>query len=184
MHTMSGPGIFKLYLAAALAVTGCAAPKGRFQSLKEPGYAGKLERVLLVYRNVNTESTLGRQFSDRLAKRMAMLLEQKSVPSESVRLEREVLDRTAPIKAAAIRFRPKQLLYFGVTRADSVAGMRRVGADLPQFRSELSVTLEFSVVDAQSGRTVWRTEAYFYSPPEPEAVADQLFDEFRASQIF
>src|SRR5690349_6496872 len=109
-----------LYLLAVLSLAGCAAPKGAFQSRRDPSYSGKLERVLVVYHNVNTESTLGRNFSDRLASRITTVLSQKSVPAEAVRLEKEVLDRTAPLRAAGMRFRPKQLLFLEITRANGI----------------------------------------------------------------
>lgn|ERR1043166_5858645 len=178
-------GTIGLRALIALTLAGCASPQGKFRSQKDPSYNEKIGRVLVVYYNVDTTSSLGRGFSDRFATRVAALLTQKSVPSEIVRMEREALDRNAPVKAATARFRPRQFLSFAVTRVDSMGGVHQAApGQLLQFSSEMSATFEFSLADAQSGRTVWRTEAHYYSPPRAEDVADQLLEQLRVAGLF
>ena len=168
-----------------LLLAGCASPQGKFQAVKDPSYAGKLERVLIVYFNLDTASTLGRDFSDGLATKLAALLAQKNVPAEVVRLERAALDRNAPVKAAAVRFHPKQFLYLNITRVRTSAGSHQsFSGDVIHFTSDTSANFEFSLVEAQTGRTVWRTEAYYFAPPHAEDVAAQLIEQIIAARLF
>ena len=168
-----------------MALSGCASPKGKFQTQRNAAYQNKLGKVMLVYYNQGAASILGRDFSDRFARRASALLGQKNVVSEIVPLEQTALDRNAPLRVAAARFRPSQLLWFGVTRVNTSSGMHRtLPGELPQFNSETSVSLEFNLVDAQSGRTVWRGEAHFSFPPRAEDVAQQLVDQLAAAQFF
>ncbi len=174
----------RIWLLAILALAGCSSPQGKFQTQADPAYHSKLERVLVYYFNVDTTTTLGRDFSDRFASRLSTLLAQKNVPSEVVRLERSALDRNAPIQAAAARFRPGQYFTFGITRVASVSGAHRaVPGDLPQFQSDMSATLEFSLMDARNGRTVWRASSFYYAPPRAEDVADQVIDQLAAGHF-
>jgi len=168
-----------------MALSGCASPKGKFLTQRDATYQTKLGKVLLVYYNQVAASILGRDFSDRFARRASALLSQKNVASETVSLQQTALDRNAPLRAAAARFRPSQLLWLGVTRVNTSSGMHRtLPGELPQFNSETSVSLEFNLVDAQSGRTVWRGEAHFSFPPRAEDVAQQLVDQLAAAQFF
>jgi len=168
-----------------LLVAGCAAPKGNFRTQKAEDYNGKLERVLVVYYPAETTSTLGRDFLDHVADGIAARLVARNVPAETLRLQRDALDRNAPIKAAAVRFRAKQLLACVITHVDFQGGAHRTTPEsLPTFNSSLSTSLEFSLMDAQSGRTVWRTEAYFYAPPRPEDIADQMLGELMRTAVF
>ena len=105
--------------------------------------------------------------------------------SEIVHVNKEDLDQTAPVKSAASRFHPGQLLYIAVTRVISRNGIQRPTVnDLPQFTSELSITIVFSMVNMQSGKTVWRGEVQFYTIPYPEDVADQLVKQLETEQLF
>src|SRR5438876_11444896 len=106
-------------LCALLALAGCASPKGKFQTRKDSSYNAKLGKLLLVYYAQDTSSTLGRDFSARFAQRANALLSERNVPTEIIRLEREALDRNAPLRAAVVRFQPRQFLWFVVTRVDS-----------------------------------------------------------------
>jgi hypothetical protein len=174
----------RIWLLFSLALAGCSSPQGKFQTQVDPAYHGKLERVLVFYFNVDTTTTLGRDFSDRFVTRLAALLLQRNVPSEVVRLERSALDRDAPVKAAAARFRPRQYFTFGVTRVNASAGVHRaLSADLPQFQSDMSASLEFSLMDAQNGRTVWRATGFYYAPPHAEDVADQVMGQLAAGHF-
>jgi hypothetical protein len=174
-----------LLVLTLLFLTGCASPLGNFQTKKDPSYHGKLGKVLMVSVNEDLASHLGRDFSNRLLARLTGSLAQKDVSSEIVHVNKEDLDPTAPVKAAADRFHPGQLFYIAVTRVISRNEIQRPTVnDLPQFRSEVSITIAFSMVDMQSGKTVWRGDVQFYTPPYPEDVADQLIKQLETEQLF
>lgn len=174
-----------LLVLTLLFLTGCASPLGNFQTKKDPAYHGKLEKILIVPLNEDMALRLGRDFSNRLLTRLTVSLAQKDVASEIVHVNKEDLDQTAPVKSAAARFHPGQLLYIAVTRVISRNGIQRPTVnDLPQFTSELSITIAFSMVDMQSGKTVWRGEVQFYTIPYPEDVADQLVKQLETEKLF
>ena len=163
-------------LPTLLVLLGCAAPKSNFQSKKDPAYQRKLERVLVIYTSQAQDKQhvisqhLGADFSDRLAKQITVLLAAKGVPCEIVCLEDE-LDRNAPVGAAATLLGAKQDLYFGL----EYAGRRPM---INSLAANSTTTLKFSLYDRQTKKTVWRTEAAFFSsPPLAKDVAKQLVQE-------
>lgn len=90
----------------------------------------------------------------------------------------------ASVKAAAARFHPQQLLYVAVTRVLSRnEGHAATIEGLPQFASEVSIAIAFSMVDMQSWKTVWRGELQFSTVPGPEDVADQLVKQLETEQL-
>lgn len=173
-----------LCVLASLILAGCATPQGNFQTKKDPSYQGKLERVLIVPRNEDMASRLGRDFPNRLLTRLASSLAQKDVASEVVRLNKEDLDPDAPVKAAAAQFKAGQLLYISLTRVLSRNEAHPATLyGLPQFASEVSIVFAFSVVDVPSGKTVWRGALQFDTVPYPEDVADQLLKQLETEQL-
>jgi hypothetical protein len=163
-------------LSALLILLGCASPKSNFQSKKDPSYEKKLDRILVVYVSQAQDKLhvasqhLGAEFSDRLAKQITVLLAQKSVPCDIVRLEDE-LDRNVPINAAAARFGAKQDLYFWVRSVRRKPIVNSLAYDT-------TITLEFSLWDRQIKKTVWRTEATFFGcSPLADDTAKQLVHE-------
>jgi hypothetical protein len=174
-----------LLVLPLLFLTGCASPLGNFRTKKDPSYHDKLGKVLIVSLNEDMASRLGRDFSNRLLTRLTGSLAQKDVASEIVHVNKEDLDQTAPVKSAAARFHPSQLLYIAVTRVLSRNEARPATVyGLPQFASEVSIVIAFSVVDMQSGKTVWRGEVQFYTIPYPEDVADQLVKQLETEKLF
>jgi hypothetical protein len=168
-----------------LSLTGCAPLQGDVQTRKDPAYHGKLEKVLIVPLNEDLASHLGRDFSNRLLTRLTGSLAQKDVASEVVHVNKEDLDPAAPVKSAAARFHPGQVLYIAVTRVISNNDIQRPTVnDLPQFTSKISITIAFSIVDMRSGKTVWRGELQFSTIPYPESVADQLVKQLETEQFF
>jgi len=129
--------------------------------------------------------TLGRDFSQRLARHLTALLAQKNVPAETVQFDRNALDRNAPVRAAAMQFRPKQFLSFAVIRINSRSGMHQVApGEVPHFESETSASFEFNLADALTGKVFWRGEARFSAPPVAEDVGDQAVEQMAAAHLF
>lgn len=173
-----------LCVLASLVLVGCASPQGNFKTKKDPSYKGKLERILIVPRNEEMASSLGRDFPSRLLTRLTCSLAQKDVASEVVHLNKEDVDPDAPVKTAAAQFKAGQLLYVSLIRVASRNEAHPATLyGLPQFASEVSIVFAFGVVDAQSGKTVWRGELQFATVPNPEDVADQLLKELETEQL-
>jgi len=167
---------------ALIFIMGCTSPK--FRSKRDESYDGKLERALIVYYDENTRATLGRDFSRRLVNRLGDLLDKQNVPCESVLLNNSALNRSAPLKAAAERFQPSQLLYFSITRASTSSSTYLMDAnDLPHFSHSMVVTLEFDVFDSKTDKTVWRTAVDYYTAPRPEDVAEQVIEQLRVAKL-
>lgn len=172
-------------LLCAVFLGACASPKGKVRAQKDPSYTGKLERVLIVsYNEEQAAPQLGRNFSETLFKRLSESLAQRGVVSEIVRPNKAELDENAPIRAAAARFRPRQTLYFGVTRVDTHTGVyRSTATDLPHYVNDARVTFAFSLIDVGRNQTVWRGELYYYVLPDPKTVADQFAEQLAAEQF-
>ena len=130
--------------AVALGLTlmfavGCAT-SGKIRSIRDESYTGKLERVLVVYhgkaqeKRADTTATLGRNFQQRLADRLADSLSRRNIPSEAVGIEESAIDRSAPVKMAVARFGPKQMLYANVSQIGSSSSLQWVQPnDLPYY---------------------------------------------------
>jgi hypothetical protein len=179
--------LFKVPLCCLmlLILTGCASPQGIFQTKRDPAYRGKLERILIVPRNEDMASSLGRNFPSRLLTRLTSSLAQKDVASEVVHLNKEDVDPDAPVKAEAAQFKAGQLLYVSLIRVASRNEAHPATlSGLPQFASAVSIVFAFGVVDVQSGKTVWRGNLQFDTIPNPEDVADQLLKQLEAQQLF
>jgi hypothetical protein len=174
-----------LCVLASLILVGCATPQGHFQTKKDPSYQGKLERILIVPRNEDMASRLGRDFPNRLLTRLTSSLAQKDVATEVVHLNKEDVDPDAPIKSKAAQFKANQLLYVSLIRVASRNEARPATlSSLPQFASAVSIVFAFGVVDVQSEKTVWRGNLQFDIIPNPEDVADQLLKQLEAEQLF
>ena len=178
-------GVF-LSLAGLALLAGCASNQGKYQSQREPDYRSKMERVLIVYYNED-QSTLqmGKGFSTNLCARLTELLAQKGVVSEVVRPSERAVDQYASIRAAAARFRPGHLLYFGVGRVSSRGGVYRPSLEaLPQFVHVSLVHFIYSLHDVTRGKTVWRGEGHYNVLPYPKVVADEFYEHLAAEQFF
>ena len=174
-----------LCVLASLALVGCATPQGNFQTKKDPSYQGKLERILIVPRNEDMVSHLGRDFPNRLLTRLTSSLAQKDVASEVVRLNKDELDPDAPVKSAAAQFHASQLLYVSLPRVLSRNEAHPATLyGLPQFASQVSIVFAFSIVDVPSQKTVWRGALQFDTVPNSEDVADQLLKQLETEQLF
>ena len=177
--------IMCLSVLTLLILTGCASPQGNFKTKKDPSYQSKLERVVIVPRNEDMASRLGRDFPDRLLTRLASSLAQKDVASEVVHLNKEDVDPDAPVKSKAAQFKAGQLLYVSLIRVASRNEAHPATLyGLPQFASAVSIVFAFGVVDVPSGKTVWRGELRFDTVPNPEDVADQLLKQLETDQLF
>lgn len=172
-----------LLLALAITLSGCRTA-GKFRSQREEGYEGKLNRVLLVYSDQNSTATLGRDFPRRVVSRLGESLSRQNVSSEAVPFSASALDNDAPVRAAADRFSPSQILYFTLVRINSSSSIVQTGPnDVPQYSHTMVVTLSFSVWDAKTAQTIWRTEADYYSAPRAEDVADAVIDQLRIARL-
>lgn len=145
---MTLPSILKttwLCAVASLVLTGCTTPDGNFKTVKDSAYHGTMSRVLIVSLNEDLASHLGRDFSNRLLTRITQLLSKKGVSVEIAHQNKNDLDPMAPVKAAAARFHPHQLLYVAVTRVLSNNDERPATFNsLPQFSSEMLRTFLWS----------------------------------------
>ena len=160
-------------------LAGCFSSHGPFASKKDPLYQKKLQRVLIAYLHQDTTLLLGNEFSSRFVGRLIEQLNRHNIQCKQVRLEKEAIDRDAQIQAAATQFRPTHLLYFGATRASRIESRASDRVAL-----ENSLAFEFSLVDFQSGRTIWRADlTYFSAPPSPAEVADALVKKLGADHF-
>jgi hypothetical protein len=172
----NGIGLWPLFL---LTLVGCAAPKGTFLTKKDSSYQGKVQRVLIVYQKQSrdAEPALNRRFSDRLVSQLAELLRSKEIPSEVACFEQDELDRDANLKAAAAPFGPTQLLSFGITRLNEHVWLNNGVTRM------VSVGLELRLIDYRTGKTVWRTQATYGIPPDPENAAAELLGQLVADHF-
>ena len=146
--------------------------------------------MLVVYQGkaatmrTDTTPTLGRNFSQRLADRLANSLSSQNVPSETAGTDESAIDRAAPVRTAADRFGPKQLLYATISQISSSSTVHWADAnDLPYYTHDVVITLEFAVTDVASDKTVWRAVVNFYSAPRVETVADQVLSELHKARL-
>lgn len=153
--------------------------------MKDPAYHGPpMNKVLIVSLNEDMASHLGRDFSNRLLTRINQSLSQRGVSTEIAHQDKEALDPMAPVKSAAARFHPQQLFYVAVTRVlSSNEEHPATISGLPQFASEVSIAIAFSLTDVQSRKTIWRGELQFSAVPAPEDVADQLIKQLETEQL-
>jgi hypothetical protein len=166
-----------LMLLAAL--TGCVSSRGPFQSKKDPLFQKKLQRVLIAYLHQDTTLVLGNDFSSRFVSRLTEQLSRRNVQLKQVRLEKGERDRDARIQEAATQFKPTQLLYLGVTRASHIENRSS-----DRVERENSLAFEFSLVDFQSGKNVWRADVSYYgTPPRPSDVADALVKKLASDRL-
>lgn len=171
-------------MLASLFLTGCTPLQGHFQAMEEPAYHGTMSRVLVVSFNEDLASHLGHDFSNRMLNRITHLLAQNGVAVEVAHQNKNNLDPMAPVKAAAARFHPQQLLYVAVTRVFSNNNLSPASFNsLPQFSSEVSIDFGFSIIDMQTGKTVWRGDLQFSTVPTPGDVADQLVKQLEAERL-
>ena len=166
-----------------MVLSGCRTA-GKFKSMRDQAYEGKLERVLLVYSAENRAGAFGRGFSRRVMSRLADSLARQNVPSEAVPFASSALDQAAPVKAAAARFAPGQILYFRVASIKSTSWMHWTDVnDLPVYTHTVAATLEFSVSDSKTDKTIWRTEALYYVDPRPQDVANSVIAQLRTARL-
>ncbi len=166
-----------------MVLSGCRTA-GKFKSLRDQAYEGKLERVLLVYSDDNRAATFGRDFSRRVVSRLADSLARQNVTSEAVPFASADLDQAAPVKAAAARFAPAQILYFHVASIKSSSWIHWTDVnDLPVYSHTVAATLEFSVSDSKTDKTIWRTEALYYVDPRAQDVANAVIAQLRAAHL-
>jgi hypothetical protein len=160
-------------------LAGCLSSRAPFHSKRDSLYQKKLQRVLVAYLHQDTTLVLGNDFSSRFVNRLTEQLSRRGAQSRQVRLEKDATDRDAKIQAAATEFRPTQLLYFGVTRASHLESRTS-----DRVERENSLIFEFSLVDFQNGKNVWRGDlTYFLSPPSPAEVADALIKKLAADRL-
>jgi hypothetical protein len=168
-----------------LLLPACSTPKGRFESKRDPAYSQKLQRLLVVHFVEGRGSFMGQRFSDDLGNRVVQMLTEKGVPSELVRVDRAELDLNTPVRDAGQRFRPRQLLYMGVSSINQSRSVHYTWpGDLPHFATDTSLGLEFNLVDVPTGKAVWRGRLTFHSVPRAEDVVAQLQEELAANAFF
>ncbi len=172
-----------LLVLAWFFVTGCVAPEPTFQTKKDPAYEGKLEKVLIVSENEELAGRLGPDFSRRLLERFAAALAQKGVTSEIVHTNNEDLDPSAPVKAAADRFLPRQIFYIGVIQVQTQSQSSAIQG--PLFAPDKSVAMSIGcrIADRQSGKTVWAGKLQANPPQPPEKIADHLVNQLEAERL-
>lgn len=163
---------------------------GKIRSVRDESYTGKLERVLVVFqgkaavRSEDTTATLGRNFQQRVAARLAESLTSRNIPSEVVGTEESAIDRFAPVKTAVARFEPKQMLYANVTQISSSSTVHWVDVDhLPIYTHNVVIKLEFEVRDVASDKTVWRGAVSFQSAPLVETVVVRVLSELGKARL-
>lgn len=161
-------------LLVAFLLSGCAPLKGNFQTARDSSYNEKLGRVLIVPEDEELLSRVGPHFGGQFVGRLQELFSGANVASEVVRQAEGGLDENAPVRAAAVRFQPTQVLYFGV---------RRFTSEQYEWLVQTDVTMEFKLTEAKTGKTVWRTTAHYTYIPQGKSVADQLVQELKASGL-
>jgi hypothetical protein len=155
-------------------LTGCGSLKGRFEAMKEPGYDGKLDRVLIVYENEETSAQyLGHSFADDFLTRFTGALTAQGVHAAIVRPRERELDSAGQIRVAFARARPRQMLNIGLTRAVDRAGWRMEG-DKPSAVLSNVRTFAFTLTDVARNRAVWRGSVHYDIVPDAKTVADQF----------
>jgi len=165
-----------------LLLTGCASPKAKFQSVKDPAYHGKLERVLLLTAKEDAPSRLGRSFMDILLLQLETVLALKGVATQVVRVDDWDLDQETRLGAAATQFRATQFLDIWLARMHtSLREPRWYPIEVIEPGPDTSVVFGFRIVAGSTAKTVWRSEASFYVIPRPEDVADQLVEQLVAA---
>jgi hypothetical protein len=178
------PKLFQLMLLVV--IFGCSTP-GRLKAQKDESYEGKLERILIVYYPENTGASLGRNFSDRLVSQLKDSFARQNVTSECVQFDGSALDRGAPVRTAASRFQPKQLLYFRIARLNSNSSTTWIDTgqypQFPRFSNSMVVTLDFEIVDSKTDKTIWHAEVDYYSAPDPRQVAAQIAENMRVAKL-
>ena len=168
-----------LCLLLLAALSGCVSSRGPFQSKKDPLFQKKLERVLIAYLHQDTTLVLGNDFSSRFVNRLTEQLSRRNVLLKPVRLEKGEPDRDARIQEAATQFKPTQLLYLGVTRASRIENRSS-----DRVERENTLAFEFSLVDFQNGKNVWRADVNYYgTPPQPSDVADALVKKLASDRL-
>jgi hypothetical protein len=171
-----------LCILMLLLLTGCASPKAKFQSVKDPAYHGKLERVLLLTAKEDAPSRLGRSFMDILLLQLETVLALKGVATQVVRVDDWDLDQETRLGAAATQFRATQFLDIWLARMHtSLREPRWYPIEVIEPGPDTSVVFGFRIVAGSTAKTVWRSEASFYVIPRPEDVADQLVEQLVAA---
>jgi hypothetical protein len=165
---------------AALLLGGCANPPLKFQTRHDPSYQGKLAKVLivgndsLIVNNHGATRELGRDFFGRFLARLRGSLAQKNVTSETIKINMNDLDPNAPARSAVSQYRPEQVFDITVTRLSTQTQDGLV---------DFTVTMTFSIEDAQTRKTVWRADTQFGSESHPEDVSDQLVNQLEMAQL-
>ena len=175
------PNTVSLCLLASVLLAGCASPKAKFQSVKDPAYHAKLERVLLPA-DADVPSSLGRGFMGKLLLQLETVLASKGVATQVVRVDDWDLDQNARVDAAATQFRATHYLNVWLARWHvSLRQPRWYPMEVIEPGPDTSVVFAFRIVDLPTAKAVWRSEASFYVIPRPEDVADQLVEQLAAA---
>jgi len=173
-----------LCILVSLLFSGCASPKAKFQSVKDPAYHAKLERVLLLPADEDTGAYLGRGFMDKLLLRLETVLNLKGVATQVVRVEKWELDQNASLNTAAAQFRATHFLVLALAHFHTTQRLPRwYPMQVIEPGPDTSVVFAFRIVAGSTGKTVWRSEASFYVIPRPESVADQLVEQLAAAEF-
>ena len=172
--------LVSLCILASLLLAGCASPKAKFRSVKDPAYHARLQRVV-VPANEDTPSRLGRGFMDKLFLQLETALALKGVATQVVRVDKWELDQTGALNEAARQFRATHFLDMWLARSRiSLREPRWYPMEVIEPGPDTSVVFAFRIVDGPTSKTVWRGEASFYVIPRPEDVADQLVEQLAA----
>jgi hypothetical protein len=168
--------LFSLFFVLILA--GCASPNSSFQTKADPTFHGSLGRVVIVYANMDTTTTLGRNFSEKFAKALADLLIGRSVPSAPLELDLEKLDRQARLREAVGYFHASQILVF------RPANYREQWVGTPgALRRVTTLELEISIDDLQRNKTIWRSVATCSTAPLPEDFAKEVVEQLSQAKL-
>jgi hypothetical protein len=133
---------------------------------------------VIVYANINTTTTLGRNFSEKFAKALADLLIGCGVPSAPLELDLEKLDRQARLREAVGYFHASQILVF------RPANYREQWVGTPgALRRVTTLELEVSIDDLRRDKTVWRSLATCSTAPLPEDFAKEVVEQLSQAKL-
>lgn len=181
-----GKGFFpnKAGLLLLLLATACATPKPLFDCKRDPAFTQKLDRVLVVLMNEEqADASLQPHFSGSVTGEIVSLLNQHGIQAQVTSPNPNELDPEKPILQAIDRFRPHQVLQFGVTEVrqgryvTGAATYRRLHTEVA------TLVFEAKLKDMQTHKTVWRAHMSYWFQPDPSMVAKAFVDKLLTENL-
>ena len=168
---------------------GCAyPPQASFQTWKDPEYHAPISKVLIVTQKVAflEKMELPADYMDRIVARLKESLAKRNVQTEVMEINLAELDPAAKVVAEATRIRPSQLLSISMVSAHSKqSGRERVGGiGAPLIETDRSITLGYIIRDVPNMKIVWRGDAEFDPPPNPEEAAERCMTQLETEHLF